>query len=94
MLPPVIVLLTDGENNETPDPLVAAQTAADRGVRIFTVGIGTAAGTTLDLDGFRVHTQLDAATLQQIARPPGAPTTAPPTRRTSARSTTTSTRNW
>ncbi|MGO9207470.1 MAG: VWA domain-containing protein [Candidatus Limnocylindrales bacterium] len=69
--PAVIVLLTDGENNETPDPLVAAQTAADRGVRIFTVGIGTAAGTTLDLDGFRVHTQLDAATLQQIAQTTG-----------------------
>ncbi len=41
----VIVLLTDGENNETPDPLAAAQTAADRGVRIYTVGIGSPAGT-------------------------------------------------
>ncbi len=30
--------LTDGENNEPPDPLAAAQTAADRGVRIYTVG--------------------------------------------------------
>ncbi len=69
--PAVIILLTDGENNETPDPLAAAQTAADRGVRIFTVGVGTAAGTTLDLDGFRVHTQLDAATLQQIAQVTG-----------------------
>jgi Ca-activated chloride channel homolog len=69
--PAVIILLTDGENNETPDPLAAARTAADRGVRIFTVGIGTAAGTTLDLDGFRVHTQLYAATLQQIAQVTG-----------------------
>ncbi|HXQ96136.1 MAG TPA: VWA domain-containing protein [Candidatus Acidoferrales bacterium] len=69
--PAVIILLTDGENNETPDQLAAAQTAADRGVRIFTVGVGTAAGTTLDLDGFRVHTQLDAATLQQIAQVTG-----------------------
>ena len=65
--PAVIVLLTDGENNEQPDPLAAAQAAADRGVRIYTVGIGSAAGTTLDIDGFRVHTQLDEATLQQIA---------------------------
>ena len=40
----MIVLLTDGENNETPDPLEAAQAAADRGVRIYTVGIGSAGG--------------------------------------------------
>jgi Ca-activated chloride channel family protein len=36
-----IVLLTDGENNENPNPLSAAQAAADRGVRIYTVGIGS-----------------------------------------------------
>ena len=42
--PAVIVLLTDGENNERPDPMAAAQAAADRGVRIYTVGIGSAAG--------------------------------------------------
>jgi Ca-activated chloride channel family protein len=62
-----IVLFSDGENNERPDPVAAAQTAADRGVRIETVGIGTAAGTTLDLDGFQVQTQLDEALLRQIA---------------------------
>jgi Ca-activated chloride channel family protein len=62
-----IVLFSDGENNERPDPVAAAQTAADRGVRIETVGVGTAGGTTLDLDGFRVQTQLDEALLRQIA---------------------------
>jgi Ca-activated chloride channel family protein len=62
-----IVLLSDGENNERPDPVAVAQTAADQGIRIDTVGIGSAAGTTLDLNGFQVHTQLDEATLQQIA---------------------------
>jgi Ca-activated chloride channel family protein len=66
--PAVIVLLTDGENNSTPDPLEAAQAAADLGVRIHTVGVGSAAGTTLELDGFNVHTQLDEALLQQISR--------------------------
>ena len=66
--PAVIVLVTDGENTEPPDPLAAAQTALDRGVRIYTVGLGSAAGTTLDLDGFKVHTQLDEATLQQISQ--------------------------
>jgi Ca-activated chloride channel family protein len=66
--PAVIVLLTDGENNESPDPAAAAQTAADRGVRIHTVGIGSAAGTNVNLNGFLVHTQLDEATLQQISQ--------------------------
>ena len=62
-----IVLLSDGENNQQPDPLAAAQTAADRGVRIYTVGIGSAAGATLEIEGFKVHSQLDEATLQQVA---------------------------
>jgi Ca-activated chloride channel family protein len=62
-----IILLSDGENNQTPDPQVAAQTAADEGVRIFTVGIGSAAGTTLNVEGFKVHSQLDEATLKQIS---------------------------
>ena len=62
-----IVLFSDGENNERPEPLAAAQTAADLGIRIQTIGVGTAAGTTLDLDGFRVQTQLDEDLLRQIA---------------------------
>lgn len=66
--PDVIVLLTDGENNESPDPLEAAQAAADQGVRIYTVGIGSATGTTLHLDGFSVYTQLDEAMLQDISQ--------------------------
>ena len=65
--PAAIVLLTDGENNQLPDPIDAAQGAAERGIRIFPVGLGTAAGTTLEVEGFRVHSQLDEATLRQIA---------------------------
>jgi Ca-activated chloride channel family protein len=65
--PAVIVLLTDGENNENPDPIQAAQAAADRGIRIYTVGIGSAAGADLDLNGFQVHSTLDAASLKQIS---------------------------
>jgi Ca-activated chloride channel family protein len=67
----VIVLLTDGENNERPDPLDAAQQAADRGVRIDTVSIGSAEGVDLDLDGFVVHTQLDQDLLDRIAATSG-----------------------
>ena len=63
----VVVLLTDGENNQQPDPLEAAMTAADRGVRIFTVGLGTQQGATLEIEGFRVHSQLDEEALRQIA---------------------------
>jgi Ca-activated chloride channel family protein len=63
-----IVLLSDGENNENPDPATAAKAAADQGVRIYTIGIGTPSGTTVTLDGFQIHTQLDAATLQSIAQ--------------------------
>ena len=62
-----IVLISDGENNERPDPIVAAQAAADRGIRIVTIGVGTPAGTTLDLDGFRVQTALDEPMLEQVA---------------------------
>lgn len=65
--PAVIVLLTDGENTAPEDPFEAAQVAADRGVRIHTVGIGSPEGAILQLEGFSVHTQLDEAMLRQIA---------------------------
>ena len=64
----VIVLLTDGENNTSPDPLVAAQTAADRGVRIYTIGIGSAAGSILHIDGLTIRSRLNEDLLQQIAQ--------------------------
>jgi Ca-activated chloride channel homolog len=62
-----IMVFSDGENNERPDPLSAAQTAADLGIRILTVGVGTAAGTTLDLDGFRVQSALDEPALRAVS---------------------------
>jgi Ca-activated chloride channel family protein len=63
----VIVLLTDGENNQSPDPLAATDLAADLGVRIYTVGIGSAAGATITVEGFTVHSQLNEPILQYIA---------------------------
>ena len=42
--PDIIVLLTDGASNTGPAPLDAAQEAADRGVRVYTIGFGTASG--------------------------------------------------
>ncbi len=67
----VIILLTDGENNMSPDPLVAAQAAADRGVRVHSIGIGSSAGTVLQVNGFTVFTQLDEPMLQQISQMTG-----------------------
>ncbi len=66
-----IILLSDGENNESPDPIAAAQQAADRGVRVYTVGLGSPQGTDLHINGFTVHTTLDEATLKQIAQTTG-----------------------
>jgi Ca-activated chloride channel family protein len=63
-----IVLLSDGENNENPNPLEVAQLAAERGVRIYTIGIGSTAGTILHVNGFTVHTALNEEMLQQIAQ--------------------------
>jgi Ca-activated chloride channel family protein len=67
----VIVLLTDGENNQSPDPVAAADLAADLGVRVYTVGIGSAAGTTIVVEGFTVHTSLDEPMLQYISNTTG-----------------------
>ena len=39
--PDIIVLLTDGASNAGPDPAEAAQQAADRGIRVYTIGFGT-----------------------------------------------------
>ncbi|MGE5643495.1 MAG: VWA domain-containing protein, partial [Byssovorax cruenta] len=63
----VIVLLSDGENNEEPDPMMAADLAADLGVRIYTVGIGSTAGSTITIDGFTIHSQLDEGTLRAVS---------------------------
>ena len=42
--PEIIVVLTDGVSNSGPQPLEAAQQAADRGIRVYTIGFGTANG--------------------------------------------------
>jgi len=63
----VIVVFSDGENNESPDPLTVTDMAVDLGVRIYTVGVGSLEGTTIDVDGMNIYTQLDEAMLMQIA---------------------------
>jgi Ca-activated chloride channel family protein len=81
----VLVLFTDGEDNvNSGEALAAAQDAARAGLKIFTVGIGTASGTLLritdangnsdyirDPDGNVVKSHLNETLLQQIAAATG-----------------------
>ncbi len=63
----VVVLLTDGENTGPPDPLEVAQAAAEAGVRIYPIGLGSPEGAVVEIDGFKILTQLNETTLQKIA---------------------------
>jgi Ca-activated chloride channel family protein len=66
--PAIIILLTDGENNQWPDPLDVVQSAVQRGIRIYTVGLGSAEGSILHIGGRSIRTRLDEGTLRQIAQ--------------------------
>ena len=63
----VIVLLSDGQTNAGMQPLDAARMAADRGVRVFTVGFGSPQGGYVDFGGGTMRVQLDEETLKGIA---------------------------
>jgi Ca-activated chloride channel homolog len=63
----VIILLTDGQRTTGPDSVMAARLAADRGVRIFTVGVGTPEGKIVGFDGWSMHVRLDEETLRAVA---------------------------
>ena len=62
-----IILLTDGQTTTGPDPVEAARMAADRGVRIYTVGIGTVQGEIIGWEGWSMRVRLDEDTLKTIA---------------------------
>ncbi|HYV22294.1 MAG TPA: VWA domain-containing protein [Candidatus Bathyarchaeia archaeon] len=62
-----IVLMSDGQNNQFPAPLDVVDQASSRGVRIYTIGVGSAAGAIVRLQGRAVRTALDEATLKKIA---------------------------
>ena len=62
-----IILLTDGQTTTGPDPVEAAKMAADRGVRVYTVGIGTVAGEIIGAEGWSMRVRLDEEALKQIA---------------------------
>ncbi len=73
-IPGIVVLLTDGQSNAGISPLDAAHMAADRGVRVFTIGVGTPEGATIGGGGggggggFGFRTFLDDKSLKEVAR--------------------------
>ncbi|MGQ0544947.1 MAG: VWA domain-containing protein [Betaproteobacteria bacterium] len=67
-----IILLTDGRTTTGPRPLDAARMAAERGIRVFTVGFGTAAGAMAPVEGYSIFMMFDEETLKAIADLTGA----------------------
>lgn len=66
-----VILLSDGENTDGPDPLQAAELASTAGVRVYPIGLGSPQGTVLQVDGFQVATALDEPLLRSIATTTG-----------------------
>ncbi len=66
-----IILLSDGRRTSGIDTLTAAKMAADRGVRIYVVGLGTVDGDTSTPDGMAIYMKLDEPTLREVARMTG-----------------------
>ena len=69
-----VVVITDGENHED-DPVAAAKQAAEMGIRVFTIGVGSPEGKPIpmngellkDKDGNIVVTRLDEKVLKDVA---------------------------
>jgi Ca-activated chloride channel family protein len=66
-----VILLSDGDNTAALDPLALAPVAAQAGVRIFPIGLGSPDGAVVEIDGFQVATALDANLLRGVARRSG-----------------------
>jgi Ca-activated chloride channel family protein len=65
--PAIVVLLTDGESNRGPRPLDVVDRLATRGVRVYTVGVGSVEGTVLSTGGRSMRVRLDENTLKLVA---------------------------
>ena len=66
-----IILLSDGRRTTGVDTLAAAKMAADRGIRIYVVGLGTIDGHVAAGEGMAIYLQLDEPTLREVARMTG-----------------------
>jgi Ca-activated chloride channel family protein len=65
--PAIILLLSDGQSNTGPRPLDIIDHAANRGVRVYTVGVGSSDGALLEFGSYAVRVRLDEETLKSIA---------------------------
>ncbi|HXR58423.1 MAG TPA: VWA domain-containing protein [Burkholderiales bacterium] len=63
----VIIMMTDGQRTTGPDPIDIAKLAAERGVRVYTVGFGTTKGEVIGFEGWSFRVRLDEDTLKQVA---------------------------
>ncbi|VCU70455.1 von Willebrand factor type A domain protein [Pigmentiphaga humi] len=66
-----IILLSDGRRTTGPDPMDAARMAAQRGVRVYTVGFGTQQGAPIGDEGWSFFARLDEPTLRSVAQMTG-----------------------
>ncbi|RYG14785.1 MAG: VWA domain-containing protein [Burkholderiales bacterium] len=66
-----IILLSDGRRTTGIDTLEAAKMAADRGVRVYVIGLGTVGGDAATAEGMPIYLQLDEPTLKEVARMTG-----------------------
>lgn len=62
-----VILLTDGQRTTGVDPAEATKMAAERGIKVYTVGVGTRDGDTVGFEGWSMRTKLDEETLKTIA---------------------------
>jgi Ca-activated chloride channel family protein len=62
-----IILLTDGRRTTGPLPTDAARLAAERGVKVYTVGFGTSAGASVPIEGYNIFMMFDEETLRAVA---------------------------
>ena len=65
--PAIVVLLSDGESNRGPRPLEIIDRLAARGIRVYTVGVGSVEGVVLSTGGRSMRVRLDETTLRRIA---------------------------
>ena len=66
-----IILLSDGRRTTGVETLEAAKMAAERGVRVYAVGLGTVQGDVAMPEGMAIYMQLDEPTLREVARMTG-----------------------
>ncbi len=63
-----VILLSDGRRTTGPDPVIAARMAAERGVRVYTVGFGSQDGGAASGSTMSYYMQLDEPALRAVAK--------------------------